>query len=190
MAMVDLQLFLVYFWQMESVMVYVCGLPSVDPRVFQSTIIPTICCLLHYVLDRSISPSICQPSLFRIAFPVLVFYFFFFLLSSIPAAFFNRDASLPLLFSQFNLLHLLSFSSTQSQSNCLFFVLGRDFLSLSSCPAFHDVFLTTLTCVKSLDVSTCSVFVSLSRSLVSTHIYAHINHSLQSQQCKKEVHEL
>ena len=34
MAMVDLQLFLVYFWQMESVTVYVCGLPSVDPRVF------------------------------------------------------------------------------------------------------------------------------------------------------------
>lgn len=33
-AMVDLQLFLVYFWQMESVMVYVCCLPSVDPRVF------------------------------------------------------------------------------------------------------------------------------------------------------------
>lgn len=32
--MVDLQLFLVYFWQMESVTVYVCGLPSVDPRVF------------------------------------------------------------------------------------------------------------------------------------------------------------
>lgn len=28
------QLFLVYFWQMESVTVYVCGLPSVDHRVF------------------------------------------------------------------------------------------------------------------------------------------------------------
>lgn len=34
MEMVGIRLFLVYFWQMESVMVYVCGLPSVDPRVF------------------------------------------------------------------------------------------------------------------------------------------------------------
>lgn len=34
MEIVGIRLFLVYFWQMESVMVYVCGLPSVDPRVF------------------------------------------------------------------------------------------------------------------------------------------------------------
>lgn len=150
MEMVGIRLFLVYFWQMESVMVYVCGLPSVDPRVFQSTIIPTICCLFYHVLERCISPCICQPSLFRIALPLLVslcrpsFLDLFLILNSTHS----------LLVSSSIHSHSLS-DSIQSQSEFVHHC-RRPLLS-SSCPAVHDVFvLMTQTCVKFLDVSTCT----------------------------------